>query len=177
MIKFSTTLFFILIFIPKFLFSTNIVVINIEKIIDNNKNYKKIIIKINENQKDNSKKLSEKEIELEELFKKIEDSRIILSNEEINLLIANYNQELEKFNDIIENFNNHYQKEITNIRRIVLQEIIVLAEKYAKDNNIELILDSTSYLIASNAIDITNVIEQKLDNINLELEFEGFEKH
>ncbi len=177
MIKFSTTLFFILIFIPKFLFSTNIVVINIEKLIDNNKNYKKIIIKINENQKDNSKKLSEKEIELEELFKKIEDSRIILSNEEINLLVENYNQELEKFNDIIENFNNHYQKEITNIRRIVLQEIIVLAEKYAKDNNIELILDSTSYLIASNAIDITNVIEQKLDNINLELEFEGFEKH
>ena len=177
MIKFSTTLFFILIFIPKFLFSTNIVVINIEKLIDNNENYKKFIIKINENQKNNSKKLSEKEIELEKLFKKIEDSRIILSNEEINLLIENYNQELEKFNDIVENFNNHYQKEITNIRRIVLQEIIVLAEKYAKDNNIELILDSTSYLIASNAIDITNVIEQKLDNINLELEFEGFEEH
>ena len=177
MIKFSTAFFIILIIFPKFLFATNIVVINIEKLIDNNENYKKFIIKINENQKNNSKKLSEKEIELEKLFKKIEDSRIILSNEEINLLIENYNQELEKFNDIVENFNNHYQKEITNIRRIVLQEIIVLAEKYAKDNNIELILDSTSYLIASNTIDITNIIEQKLDNINLELEFEGFEKH
>ena len=58
-----------------------------------------------------------------------------------------------------------------------MQEIIVLTEKYAKNNDIDLVLDSASYLIASNELNITDFIKKELNNINLKLEFEDFEKN
>ena len=59
----------------------------------------------------------------------------------------------------------------------ILSEIIVLVEKYAINKNIDLILDSTSYIIASNAIDITEEIENELKEKKLKLEFTDFEKN
>ena len=53
----------------------------------------------------------------------------------------------------VDKFNAHF-REILKIRETLLNEIIILLEKYASDNNIDLILDSTSYLIASNSLDI-----------------------
>ena len=52
-----------------------------------------------------------------------------------------------------------------------------ILEKYATNNNIELILDSTSYLIASNSIDITEEINTELKKLNLNLEYKNFEKN
>ena len=50
-------------------------------------------------------------------------------------------------------------------------------EKYAIDNNVDLIFDSNSYLIASNSIDITDIISNELGKIDLELEYRNFEKN
>ena len=61
------------------------------------------------------------------------------------------------------------------MRETIFKEIIVLLEKYAIDNNIDLILDSTSYLIAANSIDITNIIYNELKTINIKLEYKNFE--
>ena len=63
------------------------------------------------------------------------------------------------------------------MREIVLSEIIVLLEEYALKNNIDLILDSSSYLIASNSIDITKNISNELKEIKFKLEYEDFEKN
>ena len=67
--------------------------------------------------------------------------------------------------------------QIINIKEIILKEIFILLEKYAIENQIDLILDSASYLIASNSIDITDNINEKLQNINLKLEYTNFEKN
>ena len=50
-------------------------------------------------------------------------------------------------------------------------------KKYAQDKSptIDLIIDATSYLIASNKIDITENIYNVLKEINLQLEFKDFE--
>ena len=90
-------------------------------------------------------------------------------------MINNYNKELSKYDLLIENFNNHYQNEIIVARELILKEIINILEKYSLNNNLDLVLDSNSYIIASNAINITNIIDNKLDNIKLELEFKNFE--
>ena len=118
-----------------------------------------------------------REIELNQTLKDIEDSRLILSVEELNLKIDNYNKEFSKFSIHVENFNIHYQNQIINIRQQVLNEIILLLENYAIDNNLELILDSTSYLIASNSIDITEIINKQLSKKNITLDYENFEKN
>ena len=78
---------------------------------------------------------------------------------------------------MIEEFNNHYQNQIVSMREAVFNEIIKLLEKYAIENNVDLILDSTSYLIASNSLDITSYINTKLQELNFKLEYNNFENN
>ena len=175
MIKFKLFLILIIISISKYSFSNNILVMNIDELINTNNIYINIINKIELSQEKISKKFIDKEIEIENNFKEIEESKMLLEQNELNILINNYNLKLEEFKKLVDEFNLHYQDQIINIRKIMLKEIIVLAEKYAKNNDVDLILDSTSYLIASNSINITNIIKERLDNIDLKLEFEPFE--
>ena len=107
---------------------------------------------------------------MEKLLNDIESSKLLLENSEINKLIDEYNIKLNEFNNNVEKFNFHYQEQIIFIRNKILKQIIVLAEKYAKNNNIDLVLDSNHYLIASNEINITNFIKKELNEIKLNLE-------
>ena len=129
------------------------------------------------NQKKYLEKFELKEKALNEKFKDLEQSKLILNEIEINSQIDNYNKELTDFTYTVEKFNLHYQNQVINIKEIILKEIFILLEKYAIENQIDLILDSASYLIASNSIDITDTIKEKLQNINLKLEYTNFEKN
>lgn len=154
-----------------------IAVVNIQSLIDNNLIYNNTINELEKNRIDILKRFEKKEIELKNVFDEIENSKLILDVDEINIQIDNYNNKLSKFTILVEEFNLHYQNQIYDIRQIMLKEIVILLEKYAIENNVDLILDSTSYLIASNSIDITNSISDELKKINIILEYINFEKY
>ena len=59
---------------------------------------------------------------------------------EINLQVDNYNQQVSEFSIMIEEYEYHYQNQIIKIRESILGEIIKIIEKYAIENNIDLIL-------------------------------------
>ena len=168
---------FIIVNFTKTIFAQTIVVVNIQSLIDNNINY---LEKIDEIEKSQLKYLSDFQIRENELKKKlieIDESKVILNEDEINKKIDQYNNELNNFSIHVERFNFHYQEQIVNLRESVLKEIIILLEKYAIENNVDLILDSTSYLIASNSIDITELIKNELKQISMILEYKNFEKN
>ena len=170
-------IFFFIIFYSTNIFATKIFVIDVEKLINENINYKKFLEEIEKNQINEKKELNLIEQEIIDLQNEIEESKLILDQNEINNLIENYNIKLNKFNILIDNYNLHYQNEIIKMRKIVLKEIIVLVENYAKDNNIDIVLDSNNYLVASNAINITEDIELKLKNLKLKLDLKKFEQN
>ena len=174
---FNYFIYFSFCFFCKNLLALNIATVDIQSLIDNNSYYKNVIKMMQSSQETILKNFELREIELNQTLKDIEDSRLILSVEEINLKIDNYNKEFSKFSIHVENFNIHYQNQIINIRQQVLNEIILLLENYAIDNNLELILDSTSYLIPSNSIDITEIINKQLSKKNITLDYENFEKN
>ena len=60
---------------------------------------------------------------------------------------------------------------------IFTHEILSLLEIYANQNKIDLVLDSTSYLIASNSLDITDIIKNELNKLDLKLEYKNFENN
>tara|TARA_B100000214_G_scaffold171197_1_gene123039 strand:+ start:354 stop:881 length:528 start_codon:yes stop_codon:yes gene_type:complete len=159
------------------LFATKIFVIDVEKLINENIYYEKFMEEIEKNQISEKNELNLIEKEIVDLQNEIEQSKLILDQNEINKLIEDYNIKLNKFNILIESYNLHYQNEIINKRKIVLKEIIVLVEKFAKDNNIDIVLDSNNYLVASNAINITEDIELKLKNLELKLDLKKFEQN
>ena len=169
-------LFFITIYSTN-LFATKIFVIDVEKLINENIYYEKFIQEIEKNQINEKNELNLIEKEIVDLQNEIEQSKLILDQNEINKLIEDYNIKLNKFNILIESYNLHYQNEIINKRKIVLKEIIVLVEKFAKDNNIDIVLDSNNYLVASNSINITEDIELKLKNLELKLDLKKFEQN
>tara|TARA_Y200000002_G_scaffold375248_1_gene377229 strand:+ start:1119 stop:1652 length:534 start_codon:yes stop_codon:yes gene_type:complete len=170
-------IFFILNFISTIIVAQTIVVVNIQSLIDSNTMYQSIINEMNKSQKKYLDNFEKKENDLTTLLKEIEDSKLILNENEINLKITDYNNQLNDFTKFIDDFNSHYQNEIIIIRENVLKEIIVLLENYAIDNNVDLILDSTSYLIASNSLDITTSINEQLSQIDMKLEYKNFEKN
>ena len=159
------------------IFSQTIAVVNVQSLIDNNEIYQKTLKDIEINQEKFLNDFNVIENELIIKLKDIEESKLILSNEEINIKIENYNNKLSNFNILIEEFNSHYENEIILIRETIFKEILKLLEKYALEKSIDLILDSTTYLIASNSLDITIDINSELEKINLNLEYKDFEKN
>ena len=170
-------IFFCINFISLNIYSQTIAVVNIQSLIDNNSIYQNILKDIEFDQQEYLKKFDLKENELKLKLTEIEESKLILNENEISLQIENYNKELTEFTILIEKFNFHYQNEIMKIREFILDEIIKLLEKYAIENKIDLMLDSTSYLIVSNSLDITEKINSKLNELNLNLEYKNFEKY
>ena len=156
--------------------SKTIAIVDIQSLIDNNSSYIKIIEEVKIQQLKYMEKFQLEEQKLKNSLKEIEDESYILNENEINLKLSEYNNNLENFTLIVEDYNNHYQNQIISIRESILKEIIVLLEKYATDNKIDIIFDSTSYLIASNNLDITNEINKELQNINIKLELKNFEE-
>ena len=169
--------FICIFFLSKIVFAHTIAVVNIQSLIDNNFYFKEIMKDMEINQEKYLEKFEIKEKELSDKLKDLEQSKLILNEIEINTQIDNYNEELTAFTLTVEEFNLHYQNQVINIKEIILKEIFIILEKYAIENQVDLILDSTSYLIASNSIDITDSINEKLQNINLKLEYTNFEKN
>ena len=159
------------------IFAQIIAVVNIQSLIDNNEIYLKTLKDIEVNQKNFLNDFNRTENELTIKLNEIEESKLILSKEEINIKIENYNNQLSQFNILIEEFNFHYENEIIRIKETILKEILKILEKYALEKSIDLILDSTTYLIASNSLDITIDINSELEKLNLNLEYKDFEKN
>ena len=158
-----TIIFLFINFFSYNIFSQTIAIVNVQSLIDSNKIYQKTIKDIEINQEKYLKDFKIMENELTNKLDEIEGSKLILSKEEINNKIDNYNNQLSQFSILIEDFNLHYQNEIIKIREIILKEILLLLEEYALENSVDLILDSTSYLIASNSLDITIDINSELE--------------
>ena len=76
------------------LYAQSIAIVNIQYLIDNNKYYKIKEKEIQTSRTTNLKKFEKKEIELQNLFNDIENSKLILNQNEINLKIENYNKKL-----------------------------------------------------------------------------------
>ena len=156
---------------------TNIVVIDLQQIIDRNSDYKTILDEIEKSQEIHLNKFDQKEKELNNILNEIEEAKLILNDSEVNNMIYEYNESLNKFSQLVERFNYHFQNEIVSIRKKILNEIVVIIEQYAAQNEIELVLDANNYLISSNTINITDIIEKKLNRIKIKLEFKDFEKN
>ena len=159
------------------IFSQTISIVNLQSLIDNNKIYQKTVKDIETNQEKYLNDFNIMENELTIKLKEIEQSKLILSEQEINIQIENYNNQLSQFTLLVEEFNYHYQNQIIKIRETILKEILKILEKYALKNSVDLILDSTTYLIASNSLDITDDIDNELEKLNLNLEYKDFEKN
>ena len=170
---------FLLIFIFNIIFSsnafsTNIRVIDFQKVIETNTNLILFFEKIENDQVTHKKKFNTLEINLESEFKKIEKLKLILESSELEKEIESYNLKLNNFNDKIKKFNLHYDKQINNLRNKIINITLDKLKEYSEVNKIDLILDSNNYILSSNSINITDLIIDELNKIKIEVRFEKY---
>ena len=166
-----STIFFVL--FSQSIQSQKIVVINLEYIINNNNEYQEIIKKILTAQELKKNNFEKEEETIKSMQNEIENSKLILSTDEFKLKVDEYNKILSNFSDSIDEFNFHYDNQILKIRNQILEKTVKLLEKYAIENKIDLIFDNKNYIIASNSIDITDIILKELDTLDLKLKFDS----
>ena len=164
----------IFIFFSSRAFSTNIRVLDFQKVIENNTNLVLMYDKITNDQVIHKKKFKTTELNLDSEFKRIEKLNLILEPSELEKEINNYNLKLNNFNETIENFNVHYDKQINNLKNKIINIILDILKEYSEDNKIDLILDSNNYILSSNSIDITSLIIDKVNKKKIEISFEKY---
>ena len=172
--KIRILLTFIIIIFSSKAFSTNVRVLDFQKLIENNTNLSLLYDKIENDQEFHKEKFVKEELNLSNEFKRIEKLNLILEPSELEKEIENYNLKLNNFNDQIEQFNLHYDKQINNLKNKIINIVLDLLKKYSEDNKIDLILDSNNYILSSNSINITNLIMEKVNKQKIEISFEKY---
>ena len=154
------------------IYSQKIAVANLDFIINNSHQYQEIIKKIFKSQELKKNNFINQEEIIKSKLNEIENSKLFLNEDEFKLKVDEYNKILSNFKDSVDEFNLHYDNQILKIKNIIIENILKLLEKYAIENKIDLIFDNKNYIIASNSIDITNIILEEFNTINLNLQFD-----
>lgn len=177
MSKLLRIIFFIFTFFIIFnnnIYAKNIRVVDFQYLINNQKDYIKFIDSVKDDQNKHTKNFKETETNLKSQLEKLEDLKLILSQNELKKESDIYNKNLNDFNILIQSFNNHYETQIIKIKDTIINKIIELLQEYSSQNQIDLILDSSNYIIASNSINITEIILKEINKINFDINFETF---
>lgn len=172
--KIKIFFFFIYFFSCSTASSTNIRVIDFQKIINNNSDLIFLYEQIEKDQQKYKLKFKNEELILKNDLEKIEKLNLILEPAEIEEEIENYNNKLENFNKKIEKFNLHYEIQINDFKDKLIEAILDIIKKYSLNNNIDLILDSNNYILSNNSINITEIIIELLNKKKIESNFEKY---
>ena len=172
--KIKTFVTFLIIIFSSSAFATNIKVLDFQKIIDNNTNLSKLYELINKDQEMHKEIFKNEELNLKNELDEIEKLNLILDASELEKEIENYNNKLNNFNKKIEKFNLHYDFQINNLKNKIINVILEELKEYSENNSVDLVLDSTNYILSSNSINITNIIEDQVNKKKIEINFEKY---
>ena len=167
-------LFFIFFCFSSTAFSTNIRVLDFQKVVENNLNISKLYNQIDEDQIIHKEQFKKEESNLEKELQRIEKLNLILSPSELEKEIEIYNKELNNFNNKIEKFNLHYELQINNFKNKIISIVLEELKKYSENNRIDLILDSNNYILSTKSINITDFIEDQINKKKIETNFEKY---
>tara|TARA_B100000965_G_C19454020_1_gene696617 strand:- start:26 stop:535 length:510 start_codon:yes stop_codon:yes gene_type:complete len=164
--------FFLLFFITLSnlnVFSHEIAVINIDYILKNFDLYQNSINSIKLKNNDLKLNLEKSENELTELNNKIESSKLFLKEVELNKLIDIYNQKIFQYQNNMLEYNNKIENQTEINKKIIMEKINLISQNIAIKNKINLILNENSYYMANTDLDISNIVLEELNKMNIDL--------
>ena len=149
----------------------NIFYIDVNYILENsivgksiNQQIKTIQNKENENFKIQEKKLIEKE-------NKLFSQKNILDEKQFKIELDKHKKNLSDYRNQKKTFINNLNKKKTDYLKIVLNSLNPIISKYVEENEISLVLQKKSIIVAKKELDITNKILELLDNKLKKIEF------
>ena len=162
--------FFILFCLSNSIFAEKISTIKLSYLIENSIEYQSFIEKLEIKKRNIFENLKKNEEILEARKIEIDESKLVLSNEEYNNLITIYNNEVKLYQDKIEKYNFLLEQNININQKIIIDEIFILVKDISINNKIDLVLNEDQYFIASENNDISKLVLNKLNDRKLNLE-------
>ena len=160
-----------IIFIIICIFSTNLLAlnlatINIAYILEKSISYNNFLDELSIKKLELQDTLVLKETELEKLKQDIDNAKLIISEDELNIMISNYNNQLKILDQEVKKINLFFSKNIENNKNIIIKQIISYIENISNESNIDIILTEEQYFMSSKKIDISDQIINLInDNI------------
>ena len=165
-------IFFILLFASLSSYATDISTIRLSYIINNNLEFKSFLEKLDDLKINFFNELKIEEKFIENKREELEDSMMLLNEEEYNKMLESFNikssKHIKKINKYEEILNNNMNKN----KNLVINEISLILNNYAKKNNIDIILNEDQYFISSSNNDISDIIIKLLNEKVLNLSIE-----
>ena len=166
---------FIFLSISLNVYSQKIATFKFSYILDNLQAYNNFINQIDEFKKKKFEELKVEENILTKKKKEIEDSKILLSESEYLRQISAFNKNKKLFENKVNKLNNYLQENIESNENKILKEIVDIVRSIAIENNIDIILFEEQYFLASDSLDISEQIYNKLKSINITLQLLNYE--
>tara|TARA_A100001234_G_C12562256_1_gene357933 strand:+ start:161 stop:661 length:501 start_codon:yes stop_codon:yes gene_type:complete len=158
--KFFQFLFFLFILINTTNLNAkeNIVFIDLNYVLNESNNGKKILDELKNINEKNKKKFSNEEAQLDKERNDIKKLKNIISKEEYNKKVALFQEKVELYNKektkIIKSFENKKKKELDNF----FNNLNNIMNIYMKENKISLIIEKKNIVMAATKNDISNQI-------------------
>ena len=143
-----------------------IVFFDIDNILNNSIAGKKILLYLDEINKDNISNLKKNELEIKNSEKKLLSKKNLINEEEFNNEIKLIETKIREFKLLKQNLTSEFIKKKENEILKFINLVNPIIEKYMKENNIGLVLDKKNVFIAKSNYDITSIL---LSIINKEI--------
>ena len=158
-----------LLFIPLSSNANDISTIRLSYIINNNLEFKSFLEKLEELKKNLFDELKINEEFIENKREELENSKLILNEEEYSKLLESFNIESSKHIKNIDLYEDILNNNMNKNKKIIINEISQILNEYAKKNSIDLILNEDQYFISSSNNDISDIIIKILNEKKLNL--------
>ena len=146
------------------LLALNLATINIAYILEKSISYNNFLDELSIKKLELQNTLILKETELEKLKQDIDNSKLIISEDELNIMISNYNNQLKILDQEVKKINLFFSKNIENNKNIIIKQIISYIENISNESNIDIILTEEQYFMSSKKIDISDQIINLINN-------------
>ena len=146
------------------LLALNLATINIAYILEKSISYNNFLDELSIKKLELQDTLVLKETELEKLKKDIDNAKLIISEDELNIMISNYNNQIKILDQEVKKINLFFSKNIENNKNIIIKQIISYIENISNGSNIDIILTEEQYFMSSKKIDISDQIINLINN-------------
>ena len=149
---------------PTNILAINIATINIAYILEKSSSYNNFLEELAKKKSELQNKLDIKENDLTKLKQEIDNSKLIINEDELNLMINNYNDQFKILDQEVKKINLFFSKNIEVNKNIIIKQIISYIEDISIKSNIDIILTEEQYFMSSKKIDISDQIINLLND-------------
>ena len=149
-----------------------IATINYEKIFLNSIAYENFLKEIDSYKNNQQKILENVENELLREKEELDSSKIILSQEEFNEKLIIYEENVKDYQMKINEINNEIYNKIENAKSAINDEILIIIQQLAIDQEIDIIFDANQYVVAMKELDFTDQVIKKLNSNIKKIKFQ-----